>query len=147
MGPDGNVWFTENRTNKVARLNSAGVISEFSLPTPNSQPDGITTGPLASLWLVEHQGSRWARVTTDGAVTEFRLSEGSQPDDIVASSGTTMWLTEFGVGGLARVTANGRDSEILLTASDSMPHGIARGPGNSIWFVERNANKIGTLPA
>src|SRR5204863_732045 len=46
-GPDGNIWFTEPRVNRIGMINpTTHVISEFSIGlTPNSQPWGITAGP------------------------------------------------------------------------------------------------------
>src|SRR5262249_18762562 len=57
-GPDGNLWFTElgpqlTQRNKitfpqgdVGVINPAThVITEYPVPTANSRPDGITTGP------------------------------------------------------------------------------------------------------
>jgi hypothetical protein len=45
VGPDGALFFTENAGNKIGRITTAGVITEFPIPTENSQPNGITTGP------------------------------------------------------------------------------------------------------
>src|SRR5258708_26739215 len=42
-GPDGALWFTESFANKIGRITTAGVITEFSLPKANSQRPGITT--------------------------------------------------------------------------------------------------------
>ena len=33
-GPDGNIWFTEPDANKIGRITPAGVVTEFSIPTP-----------------------------------------------------------------------------------------------------------------
>jgi streptogramin lyase len=38
MGPDGALWFTETGANKIGRVTTAGVISEFPIPTAGSQP-------------------------------------------------------------------------------------------------------------
>jgi virginiamycin B lyase len=32
-GPDGNLWFTETGANKIGRTTTAGVITEFAIPT------------------------------------------------------------------------------------------------------------------
>ena len=37
-GSDGNMWFSEHLGNRMGRITPAGVISEFDIPTPNSQP-------------------------------------------------------------------------------------------------------------
>ena len=49
-GPDGNLWFTKTGANKIARMTTAGVVTEFTVPTPVSEPFGITAGPDGNLW-------------------------------------------------------------------------------------------------
>jgi hypothetical protein len=49
-GPDGALWFTEQGTNKIGRITTAGMITEFSTLTANSGPFGITAGPDGALW-------------------------------------------------------------------------------------------------
>src|SRR5260370_760921 len=44
-GPDGALWFTENGSNKIGRITTAGGIFEITIPTANSQSSGITAGP------------------------------------------------------------------------------------------------------
>jgi hypothetical protein len=44
-GPDGNLWFTEFRGNKIARMTTDAVFTEFPIPTTNSQPDDMDVGP------------------------------------------------------------------------------------------------------
>ena len=39
-GPDGNLWFVENSANKIGRITTAGVVTEFAVPTANSRPLG-----------------------------------------------------------------------------------------------------------
>src|SRR5262249_11945200 len=59
-GPDGNVWFTENRGSKVGRVNPAThKIEEFSDGiTPGSNPTDLTLGGDGNLWFPEEIGSR-----------------------------------------------------------------------------------------
>jgi streptogramin lyase len=42
-GPDGALWFTERYTNNVGRIDTAGNISEFTIPTLESIPAGISS--------------------------------------------------------------------------------------------------------
>ena len=44
-GPDGALWFTEYWGNKIGRITTAGVITEFPVPTASSNVDDITAGP------------------------------------------------------------------------------------------------------
>ncbi len=58
---------------------SASQITETAIPTANSDPAGITTGPDGALWFTE-LGGRIGRITTAGTVTEFAIpTAGSQP--------------------------------------------------------------------
>src|ERR1700731_2568477 len=69
-GPDGALWFTEGNANKIGRITTAGVFTEFPVPTANSFPAGITAGPDGNLWFVEAIGNI-GRITTTGVVAEF----------------------------------------------------------------------------
>src|ERR1700681_2777349 len=52
-GPDGNLWFTEENLNKVAKVTTSGVFTEYVIPTANSGPYDIATGPDGNLWFTE----------------------------------------------------------------------------------------------
>jgi serine/threonine protein kinase len=51
----------------------AGIITEFSVPTPKSVPATITTGPDGNLWFTEVLNSKIGRITPGGQITEFPL--------------------------------------------------------------------------
>src|SRR5438046_681415 len=58
-GPDGNVWFTEALGNRIGRITSAGVVTEFSTGIfPNGYPAAIAAGPDGNLWFTETSGDR-----------------------------------------------------------------------------------------
>ncbi len=61
-GPDGNLWFTENSGNKIGRITTAGVITEFPIPTARSFPEDITAGPDGNLWFTEWNGNKIGQV-------------------------------------------------------------------------------------
>src|SRR5437588_8693910 len=95
VGPDHNVWFTEEDGNKVARVTAAGVITEFPVPTQNSVPDYIVGGPDGNLWFTEQQGNKIAKMTTAGLVTEFPVPTASSgPHGIVVGPDGNLWFTE-----------------------------------------------------
>ena len=69
-GPDGALWFTEGSVNKIGRITTSGVFTEYALPplppisasiagglcSPGSLQDGpnrLTAGPDGSIWFVE----------------------------------------------------------------------------------------------
>ena len=47
-----------------------GPIVEYTIPTANSVPKEIRTGPDGNLWFVEYNGNKVAKLTTSGAFTE-----------------------------------------------------------------------------
>src|SRR4029079_17485156 len=83
VGPDGNLWFTENDANKVAKSTTTGVITEYTIPTPGSQPHGIALGSDGNLWFTERDGNKIGRITTAGVITEFTVpTAGAHPHGI-----------------------------------------------------------------
>src|SRR5262245_18900503 len=40
-GPDGALWYTDPGANKIGRISTTCSVTEFSLPTPLSDPKGI----------------------------------------------------------------------------------------------------------
>jgi streptogramin lyase len=89
VGPDGNLWFTEQNSgpsligNGIGRFNLAdNTITEFQLPNANSDPRFLTVGPDNNLWFAEYAGNRIGTITLDGNITEFDLPNPSAPQGI-----------------------------------------------------------------
>jgi streptogramin lyase len=118
VGPDGNLWFTEQAGNRIGRITMAGVITEFSAGiTDNSNPSEITAGPDGNLWftepffitngvLVKGSGNQVARISTSGVVTEFSagITSGAVPWGIVGGPDGNIWFTEQNGNAVARIT-------------------------------------------
>ena len=81
-GPDGALWFTESGANKIGRITTSGVITEYSLQTANSAPTGIAAGPDGSLWFTEQNANQIGRIgpvaTVPLLITTFPLLYGAQ---------------------------------------------------------------------
>jgi len=144
-GPDGNVWFVENRGGRFGRITPAGKITDFSTGSgisANSNPAEITPGPDGNLWFTEENPSRVARLKVTGpggpTATEFSagITPGSQPEGITAAPDGNLWFTEFSGSRIGRISTSGVVKEFGagLTAG-SMPLGIAAGPDNFLWFT------------
>lgn len=150
-GPDGNLWFTEFRGNKIARMTIAGTVTEFPIPTANSQPDDMDVGPDGNLWFAEVLGNRIGRITTDGAITEFLVpTANSRPTVVAAGPDGNLWFTERGTvaspdNKVGRITPEGVITEYTLPNPGSRPLGITAGPDGNVWFTEQAGNRIGRL--
>ena len=57
------MWFTETSGNRIGRVTTAGVFTEFSAGiTAGSSPNAIAPGPDGNLWFSEASGNRIARI-------------------------------------------------------------------------------------
>jgi virginiamycin B lyase len=153
-GPDGALWFTQPRDNKIGRITAAGVLDPpngFTVQLPDTRPEGITVGPDGNLWFTTANALLIGRITPAGAFTMYGPT-GAGPSDIAAGADGRIWFTESianRIGALATNaaaqpgTAISYFSQGLTGASD--PSGITPGPGGGLWFPESAANQIGLI--
>lgn len=73
VGPDGNLWATENLAGLIARITQSGALTSF----PAGEPAlfQIVSGPDGNLWYAA--GEAIGRMTAQGAATLFPTSRGS----------------------------------------------------------------------
>ena len=53
VGPDGNLWFTENGNSKIGSATTDGGFQDVATPTASAGPQEITLGPDGNLWFTE----------------------------------------------------------------------------------------------
>src|SRR5262249_35336943 len=66
-GPDGALWFVETAANKIGRISTDGVVTEYSVPTAGAidRDQGfIAIGPDGALWFNEDLVNKVGRITT-----------------------------------------------------------------------------------
>jgi virginiamycin B lyase len=143
-GADGNLWATEFYDNKIARITTAGDVSEFNIPTSSSNPVHIVSGPDGALWFTE-LGGKIGRITTSGSFSEFPLSTNNagfpQPYGITVGPDNNLWITEAATGQIMQMHTDGSVGTTVTlpgaTPSDSRsPHGITTGPDGNLWVTE-----------
>jgi len=146
-GPDGNLWFTESGVgSKIGRITTAGVLTEFPIPTALSKPTGITAGPDGNLWFTEYYGNKIGRITTAGVITEFPIPTPlSEPTGITAGPDGNLWVTENYGNKIGRITTAGVITEFSIPTPLSYLYAIAAGPDGNLWFTEYYGNKIGRI--
>lgn len=138
LGPDGNIWFTEQGANQIGRLTPAGVLTEFPVPTAGSGPSYITAGPDGNLWFTEHgvAGNKIGRITPGGVITEFPLpTPDSRPNGITVGPDGALWFTELNGLRVGRITTSGQITEFPLKISLARPHGITVGSDGNLWIT------------
>jgi streptogramin lyase len=141
-GPDGNVWFVENRASRFGRVTVASDrIDDFSTGSgisAGSQPSEITVGPDGKLWFTEEAGNRIGRISLDGPPKAEEFPVAGQPEGIVSGPDGALWFTEFAAGRIGRITTAGAftDFPAGMGAAAIMPLGIGAGPDGNIWFTD-----------
>jgi uncharacterized delta-60 repeat protein len=151
-GPDGNLWFAEETANKIARMTTAGVVTEFAIPTPNSAPQRIVSGP-GYLLFVEGIGNKIGMITTSGVFTELDNTPGGWPQCLAIGPDGNLWFTDQGPmgggaasgdGSIGRVTPFGVLTKFPLLTHDTQAEYITVGPDGALWFTQ-SSNKIGRI--
>jgi streptogramin lyase len=119
------------------------LIAEYTVPTPNSGPMGIVTGPDGNIWFTEYDGNKIGRITPGGVITEFPVpTADSLPPGIAAGPDGAIWFTEASGNKIGRVTTNGRLRDRFLPHAASGPWGLAFAADGSLWITEFAANAI-----
>jgi streptogramin lyase len=141
VGPDGNLWFTEQIGNNLARITLDGHIDEFAVPTPNSGPLGMAVGPDNAFWFVERRAGKVGRMTLDGTFSEYAMpTPGAFPNGIVAGPDGNLWFTELMADKVGRITLDGVMTE--FPALGAGPVGIVLGPDGGLWLAGYTGNEI-----
>jgi virginiamycin B lyase len=108
-GPDGALWFSESRANKIGRITTRGQITEYPIPTADAFAGDITVGPDRALWFTEQSGNKVGRITTSGQLTEFPLdTPDSLPGPIVAGRDGALYFAERNTNVITRMTTDGK---------------------------------------
>ncbi|HEV2236985.1 MAG TPA: Virginiamycin B lyase, partial [Ktedonobacterales bacterium] len=94
VGPDGALWFAEHSANKIGRITSGGLITEFG---GIAAPIYITAGPDGALWFTE-QSSEIGRLTTGGGLSQYLTPGNCIPNGIAGGPDGALWFTEVTIG-------------------------------------------------
>lgn len=145
-GPEGDIWFTEYRGERLGRITTGGEVSELPLPSTSAHPEGIAVGPEGDIWFAERSADKIGRMTPTGETVEFQIPAAeAEPEGIATGPEGNLWFTETKGDAIARITPGGAVSEYKLPTPGSRPKRIVLGPDGNLWFTESQANRIGRV--
>lgn len=145
MGPDGNFWFVEQNSSRVARITPRGVITEFVTPT-FSFPNDITPGPDGNVWFSEGSNGQIAFITPGGQITEIMFSNFDASAGIVTGPDGNIWFCDLTGNNIWRYElATQVLTKFPVPTPDSFPSDIAAGADGNLWFTEETGNNIGRI--
>jgi virginiamycin B lyase len=142
VGSDGALWFTENEGNKIGRITTSGVLTEYPLPSSGgSGPSSIAAGPDGALWFV--LPAAIGRITTAGVISEYPVPEfvPGPPGGITAGPDGAMWFVA-GNSGIGRISTAGATTFYKLPVSGGSPAAIISGPDGNLWFTDGNHSAL-----
>jgi virginiamycin B lyase len=98
-GPDGNLWVTDAYGNQIDRINpnTGTVTGQFTPPTANSFPFGMTLGPDKNLYFTEQYGDKIGEFNpfNPTVMTEIPVpTSAARPDQIVTGHDGNLWFSE-----------------------------------------------------
>jgi streptogramin lyase len=154
-GPDNNVWFVELNGDRIARVvpgtfPAASSITEFPLPSPNSQPADVTSlAGNPNVWFDEFTNNKIASIVpSTGVISEFTVpTAAAGPIGLAGDQSSQLWFAEsqIGVPKIAKMTTGGFFTEYPVPITNSRPSGVAIAPDNTVWYIDSGTNAIGHL--
>ena len=127
---------------------TTGTFTEFSLPTANSVPEAIVTGPDGNLWFAEYAGvGAIGRITPAGTVTEFSITTANSGAFwITPGPDGNLWFTEGSANKIGKISPAGAMlGEFAVPTVNSGPSNIVAGPDGNLWFTEFAGDTIGKI--
>ncbi len=144
LGPDGNLWFTESRGQKVARITPSGVITEFALP--GTFPGDIIAGPDEAMWFTEGATGRIGRITPAGKIREVEFSTHfDAAGGITTGPDGNIWFTDSTGQKVWRLNLATQGLTSFPLPSASFPGDITTGADGNLWFTDAGTSTVDRL--
>lgn len=145
QGDDGNFWFTEANSSRVARVTPQGLITEFVTPT-FSFPFDITPGPDGNIWFSEGSIGQIAFITPAGQITEIQFANFDAAGGITTGPDGNIWFCDSTGNNIWRYDLSAHAlTKFPVPTPSSSPEDITAGPDGNLWFTERAAGKIARI--
>jgi virginiamycin B lyase len=147
VGPDGNMWFIDENTGGIVRINDAGEAKEFSLngALGNSGYDMVVGAD--KLFYITSGSTNIVRANTSGKTKTFKIPGGdfTQLEGMALGPDGNVWFAEF--NHIAKITTNGVITQFAYPTQPNTNQygGVASGPGGDVWFGESSINAIGKI--
>ncbi|MEM2735165.1 MAG: CFI-box-CTERM domain-containing protein, partial [Candidatus Bathyarchaeia archaeon] len=148
---DTTVYFTQYYGNKIGALSyrdGKWILTEYTLPTPNSAPLGIALdNRTGEVWFTEYMSNQIGRLYPDIGIIEEYPAGGSGPYDIIVDEEGYVWFTSERSDQIGRLAPwSGIATFYAIPTGNCKPRGIAYdSKAKEFWFAEFNAAKIGRL--
>jgi virginiamycin B lyase len=142
LGPDGNVWFTEQA--HVAKITTSGTVTEFPYPDgfASNTYGSIVAGSDGDLWVSEYSQNVIDDVDpSDGSIAQYPLP--CSPTGLVSAKDGNVWAA-CSNNTLLRISTSGSYNVVANPlGTDGYPSSFTLGADGNPWFTTANHNMIG----
>jgi virginiamycin B lyase len=150
VGPDGALWFTEQMTNKIGRLDpKSGAFKEYALKVEDSGPHGLVADREGNIWFTGNfKGYIGKLDPRTGTVTEYKIPDpkGEDPHTAVFDAHGILWFTFQVANMVGRLDPRtGKIDLKKVPTADSHPYGIAINSKGVPIFCEFATNKMAQI--
>jgi streptogramin lyase len=143
----GNVWFAENRANRVAFVTPSGTVSEFLLPTSNSKPFSTVCAPDGGVYFTLNAANQIGRIDTSTySLMSWSIpTQNSMPKGISLSA-TGLCFAESNVNKIGCMPLmGGITTESTLALRGAAPNKLVYGPDGDVWFSQSEVSYVARL--
>jgi virginiamycin B lyase len=145
LGPDGNVWVTQQDQSRLLRITPHGGVRYFPL-APGLGPHGIAFDRHDHMWITLQFVNEIAQVNLEGRITHtYPIPRPAAPHGLaIADDGAVWWTGKYG-GNIGRLNPRtGRMKIFPLPDRYSQPIYIKQGCG-AMYFTELTHSRIGSI--
>jgi virginiamycin B lyase len=145
VGPDGVVWATLQRGDKLVRIEPGGTAQSIDLPRRGSVPTDIALGPDGSVWFLQFRGNRVAR-WQEGRFSEFEVAQQNAGlSGLAVAADGAVWFGMVRSSSLGRLQ-QGRLKTFPLPRPNARPYSVGIDRDGNVWYADITGY-IGMLPA
>lgn len=135
------LWFDEFANNKIGNVDPATcTYNEFTIPTSNSGPSGLTSDQSGVLWFAESNVAKIAKMTIGGSITEYPTGlTNSAPLAVAIAGDNSVWYLDSGRNSVGHLTFPGGIATFVdfgIPNNPADPASIVLGPDGALWFTE-----------
>jgi virginiamycin B lyase len=151
VGPDGALWFTEQMTNKLGRLDpNTGEFKEYPLTEDkNSGPHGLVADHEGNIWFTANFGGYIGKLDPrTGKITEYKMpsEKADDPHTAVFDAHGILWFTVQGGNMVGRLNpATGKIELKEVPTESALPYGIQINSKGVPVFCELGTNKMASI--
>jgi virginiamycin B lyase len=151
VGADGALWFTEQMTNKLGRLDpSTGQFKEYPLAEgKNSGPHGLVADRDGNIWFTANFGGYIGKLDPrTGKVTEYKMptEKADDPHTAVFDARGILWFTVQGGNMVGKLDPKSGKIDLKEVPTESaLPYGIQINSKGVPVFCELGTNKMASI--